>query len=494
MIPLNDVELFGKDDAETEDPERLDSYFVDKDVFKSFRNPHVRLSVARCRKGIGKSALLSRTAYAVRNRYPDDLVIQLRGSDLVAQRPAPDLRPDILVYDWQQRVCTAILHRIGADMRLALTDDAMSIVESSELAGFKQRNLLRAIADRIGLKIHLPSGASIAPTRVPAGDASQVLARYRAGQERNVWVFVDDIDATYIDSPAERLRLSTFLSAMRTLAHEVSGLIVRCAIRSDVWTLIQADEALDKVEQYAFDISWDEDEILAILAKRIHTYLRYHADRNESCVPANDIAQQRMYMERVFESNYTWGRFKRPPYVVIDTLSHGRPRWAIQLCRAAGHTAAKGGHELISLQDITDNLKEYGEKRVADLKREHQHQCPQIGELVSAFMKQQAKYETDELLKTIRNRICEHLTPVIEGRGTKEPMDVAHFLFRIGFLTARDELDEEDYRHYTYEELPQLLHNRVNPDYGYCWEIHPCFRQFLQLRNYLPRAPHRRRA
>ena len=84
MIDLNHPEHFGKDDAETEKPEVLDSYFVDKDVFKAFRNPDVRLSVARCRKGIGKSALLSRTAYSVRTEHPADLVVQLRGSDLVA--------------------------------------------------------------------------------------------------------------------------------------------------------------------------------------------------------------------------------------------------------------------------------------------------------------------------------------------------------------------------------------------------------------------------
>ncbi|MEW6252416.1 MAG: hypothetical protein AB1716_17390, partial [Planctomycetota bacterium] len=318
---------------------------------------------------------------------------------------------------------------------------------------------------------------------------AQYLARYKEREDGHVWVFVDDIDATYVDSPAERLRLSTFLSALRILAHDVRGLSVRCAIRSDVWTIVRgADEALDKVEQYAFDISWEEDEILAILAKRIRSYLLLHGDGAEALVPAENIGKQRMYMEKAFETSYKWGRYKRPPHVIIDTLAHGRPRWAVQLCRAAGITAAAAGHQQIQLADIVANLKEYGEKRVADLKREHQHQCPQIGELVAAFAKQTAKYESAELFKAIRNRISEHLEPVIEGHPTRDPMEIAHFLFRIGFLTARDELDEEDYRHYTFEELPQLLDNRANPDYGYSWEIHPCFRQVLQLTSYLPAA------
>ncbi len=72
-------------------------------------------------------------------------------------------------------------------------------------------------------------------------------------------------------------------------------------------------------------------------------------------------------------------------------------------------------------------------------------------------------------------------------------MDIAQFLFRIGFLTARDELDEEDYRHYTHEDIPKLLRNRANPDFGYSWEIHPCFRQYLNLQKYIPKPPRRER-
>jgi hypothetical protein len=195
-----------------------------------------------------------------------------------------------------------------------------------------------------------------------------------------------------------------------------------------------------------------------------------------------------MYVEKVFTSPYQWGRNKRPPHVVMDTLSHGRPRWAVQLSRLAGVTAAQERHATIELQDVVDNLVEYGQKRVADLEREHSHQCQETGEMIAAFAKQRAKYQTDELVKLIKNRICEHFAPHIEGNEVSDPVAIAQFLFRIGFLTARDDLDEDDYRHYTYQDLPQLLQNRANLDFGYSWEIHPCFRQFLHLEKFIPSA------
>src|SRR5437016_83063 len=134
MIKLDDPDLFGNDAAEDESPERLAFYFVDKDVFKTFRNEDVRLSIAMARKGIGKSAILAHTAFLLERAPSKPLVVNLKGSDLVAQRPMPSMRSDILIYDWQQRICTAVVHRLAQALSVAIDDDSSLMVEASEIA------------------------------------------------------------------------------------------------------------------------------------------------------------------------------------------------------------------------------------------------------------------------------------------------------------------------------------------------------------------------
>jgi hypothetical protein len=67
--------------------------------------------------------------------------------------------------------------------------------------------------------------------------------------------------------------------------------------------------------------------------------------------------------------------------------------------------------------------------------------------------------------------------------GQPRPVDVAAFLFQIGFLSARRNLEDGGYEHLTFADKPDLLRARTNLDDGVRWEIHPVFRQALQMRD-----------
>ena len=69
---------------------------------------------------------------------------------------------------------------------------------------------------------------------------------------------------------------------------------------------------------------------------------------------------------------------------------------------------------------------------------------------------------------------------MIEGKSVKSPLDIAHFLFRLGFVVARAE-KEEGYEHYFFADMPDFLSSRTNQDFGVIWEIHPCYRQALDI-------------
>lgn len=62
-LDLAAEDLFGNDAGEDECPEVLSSYFIDQPAFKSFLSTKQKLKVGMSRKGMGKSALLSKLAY-----------------------------------------------------------------------------------------------------------------------------------------------------------------------------------------------------------------------------------------------------------------------------------------------------------------------------------------------------------------------------------------------------------------------------------------------
>ncbi|MGL5100362.1 MAG: hypothetical protein ACRC6B_10115 [Fusobacteriaceae bacterium] len=82
FVNLRDTKLFGNEAGEDEELETLNSYYIDNDEFYDFFDPDNRLSVVSARKGMGKSALLSRLEYKLRNdaTYGEPIVIRVTGN------------------------------------------------------------------------------------------------------------------------------------------------------------------------------------------------------------------------------------------------------------------------------------------------------------------------------------------------------------------------------------------------------------------------------
>lgn len=87
-------------------------------------------------------------------------------------------------------------------------------------------------------------------------------------------------------------------------------------------------------------------------------------------------------------------------------------------------------------------------------------------------------------LRSLQNRVLTSVHPKIVGvMGNPSTAEVAHFLFQIGFLTARRDCGNNTYEHISYAENPTLLNAKSNIDQGFSWEVHPVFRQALKLKN-----------
>lgn len=478
---LSDPELFGNEAGEDEDADVLASYFLQKPEFNRFYDKNKRLGFVRSRKGMGKSALLTYTQYEREKKDEGELLVFVRASDLFALQTINATTPAEMIFAWQQRICTRINLEIGTTLKLAFSDDSILLVESAELSNLRSKNLISALVDRLKIK---GLGAEIDRQRPPIGNSQALLSRILEKREITVWLFVDDVDATFINTETERLKVSTFFSACRNLINSVSGLCIRASVRSDVWSILaQYDEAMDKCEQYMLDLYWSTDETGRMIENKILSYLlRYYSDdpRFQSWKEKDNRAAIRRF---IFKEPFEWSGRRLESFRPIHILSAGRPRWAAQLCKLAGNDAFQKNANLISMGHIRSVLKNYGQFRIADLYKEHRHQCARLEEIIESFSGGRRRFTTDQLLQAITDKIVRRGgIPIIDGiPAANGSRTVAHFLFRIGFITARDEEDRTGLGFVRFEDRPNLLSTNVNLDDSHSWEVHPSYRDALRI-------------
>lgn len=478
---LADPELFGNEAGEDEDIEILDSYFLKKPEFDRFSSEKTKLGFVRSRKGMGKSTLLVQTQSNRSKLHDNELSIYVKASDLFAIQDIKSESPAELVYGWQQRICSKINLELGATLRLAFSDDKIALVESAELAGFRNKNIVSALIDRLKIK---GLGADIERTRTTIGNNQALLSRILEKGQTKVWIFIDDIDATFINTPLERLKVSTFFSACRNIVNSTIDLCIRASVRTDVWSILaQHDEALDKCEQYMLDLNWSTTETGGILANKIASFFgRYYPDD-----PKFQNLDPEKYPDPVrhlvFKEPFRWSGRPLEAFRPIHILSAGRPRWAAQLCKLAGKDAFVKEANLISIKNIIAVLREYGQLRVADLYKEHRHQCERLEDVIEAFSGGPKEYSTDDLLARITDKIIiPRGLPKIDGISAEGgSISVAHFLYRIGFITARDENDATGLGFIDFHSRPNLLKSKQNLDDQLNWEIHPSYRRVLRI-------------
>lgn len=323
---------FGNEAGDDASPEELASYFVEQHYFDDYLNKNKRILIATARKGVGKSALLKRLANVLQNQEPDYLVIRCRGSDLA--RDAFKLTnslttPNDYIRDWMIRICALVNREIARQIKFAITDDKITLVESAEIDGYKEKNIVSCLISRFEKLTD-----KLTPKKSEIKDHLAILKRIKSP---NVYLLIDDLDATFQNTDNECLALSTFFSACRYLTQDVSGISFRVTMRSDVWpTIRRYDESLDKLEQYVSEMNWSSEEFRTLLFKRIESQSTPNRftlpDRKEN---EKDEDYEERTLNMLFVEKVEWGQKNVHSYKVIHTLSYERPRWAIQLCKLA---------------------------------------------------------------------------------------------------------------------------------------------------------------
>lgn len=473
-IDLSAPDLFGNDAAEDEELDVFTAYAIDRPEVDSFLDPRRPICIARAYKGEGKSALLRMVMNRLRTGVAPPLIVEARGKQLSPNLQDSDTDP--WVREWKASILKLLAGKIGATIGMAWTDDAMSLVEEAEKGGFRSKSFVASAVDRLK-----STAVPLESVKTEAREHQGLVKRWAERQDA-MWLMVDDIDENFRNTARNKAKISSFFIAARELVLSIPQLRLRLAVRPNTWVTISfEDEALSKVNQYCVDLRWSADEIRQVLLARIRGYVERAAKGSRRF---RGSGTPESLLNKVFETPVTWNGRSTGVSVPLTTLSRRRPRWLVELCREAAALAVARNRRKIAQQDIFECLESFGKRRIADTVAEFRAQCSEIEDLIAGFASQAEVYPTNALMTTIDRRVLQGVYPKIHGvAGTPRPVDVAAFLFQVGFLSAKRKLPDGEYEHLSYVDSPDLLKTRTNRDGGVTWEIHPVFRQALDLRD-----------
>ena len=183
------------------------------------------------------------------------------------------------------------------------------------------------------------------------------------------------------------------------------------------------------------------------------------------------------------------GKWENAPiHRVLMSLIRKRPRDLVKLCTSAARHAHLSQRDIIITDDFQSVFEDYSQARVQDTINEHRTELPDIERLlmnmkptkrlptsIDAF-----SFTTDKLLLKVQ-RIMEQGKFRFSNGKEATAREIAAFMYKINFLTARKELPGEYVDRKYFEENRYL--SSTLADFGYDWEIHPAYRWALQPDN-----------
>lgn len=477
-VPLNDTHhitfseteiqnLFGHEAAEDEDIDRLKGYYFKSDIYDRVVND-LPLRILVGHKGIGKSALFQ-VAMAEQNDQ-GKLAILIKPDDIVGLTTDTS---DFLktIREWKLSLVDIIANKACSHFEGAaeFDKDLPSPSKGIGLIDWLSKTF-KVIGDRIDLTV----------------SKRKILDQFL--QKKEIYIYIDDLDRGWQGRKEDITRISALLNAARDISNENRGVCFRISLRSDVYFLVRtSDESTDKIEGSVVWHTWENHQIFLLLIKRIERFF----GRNFDDFALRNVQQKQLaqYLDPIMDPRFHGrGRWANvPTYRVLMSLIRRRPRDLVKICTLAARKAHKDQASKIMTKHLQESFEEYSQGRLQDTINEFRSELPHIDRLLMGMKpnknEREAKsgylYKTDALLRKINN-VEQSGKFEFAGRRTASTKDLAAFLYKINFLTARKETSTEIIRKY-FEENRYL--QSAFADFGFDWEMHLAYRWALQPDN-----------
>ncbi len=459
--PENIIGLFGHEAAEDESPQRLMEYFWKNDLFSEII-ADVKLRILVGHKGTGKSALFSvassedseKNILSILIKPTDVDNINLTENDFIS-----------LVKSW-----TTGLRAIIVSKALNLFTD--KVINNIPVEG-TGRNFLSFIVSIFKEKSE--------EYKID----KRTYESFMRSQRINV--YIDDMDRGWTGSGQQISSMSALINACRDISNDNPSIHFRIALRTDAYSLLRkADESTDKFEGSVVMLSWTNNEILMMLAKRVQTFFKKNI--NEEELMSKSQFELTKYFSRVIAPTF-YGRgswANTPIHRVLISFIRKRPRDLIKLCTLAAKQAKKRNSLQIETEDFQKIFNKYSRGRLNDTVIEYKTEFPEVLNLllslkpsVKAARKFTEKYlyTTEQLMAKIATHKPKEGYFFSKSENPATDKELISFLYRINFLTARRSGNDSGVRLY-YEECDYLTDADV--DFSFKWEVHPAFRWALE--------------
>lgn len=470
---LNIQRLFGQEAAESEEIDRLKEYYFKSKVYsKVIVDLPLRILVGH--KGVGKSALFQvgmddeknngRLTFIIK---PDDIAgIGSKNDDFLS-----------LITRWKVGINEIIANKIMA--YFGLFNEDKSLIHKALGAGV---TLLDVLSETINIK------DKIDLSRINSDIKARAIQNFL--ETNKVSIYIDDLDRGWQGRLEDIQRISALLNAVRDISSENKGVYFRVNLRSDVYFLSRtSDESTDKTEGSVIWFDWSNHEIFALLIKRVATFNRNYSltDKELLIKKQSDLMK---YLTDIIEDKFTGsGKWSNAPmYKILMSLIRKRPRDLVKLLTLAARKAQDDESSIIKTKHLKAILDEYSQGRLQDTINEFISELPDVERLILGMKpsKRQHKalenynYSTSSLLEKLKSI---EQQGVFKGRNNKivSTKELAAFLYKIGFITARKVLPDGSIDR-KYFEQNRYLSSRF-ADFGYDWEVHPAYRWALQPDN-----------
>lgn len=457
--------LFGYEAAEDEKLSRLKSYFFKNDAFSKVR-ADLPLRILVGHKGIGKSAIF-RIAYQ-ENVSNEKLALWIRPDDIADLCDVSDESQDFLklIRAWKDG-----LEKLIYDLVIENVGDHV------------ENDTVRPHLTK-GLKV-LNSVVSLFKSEKFNIDGAKEAVATNFLKQQSIYVYIDDLDRGWTGNASSIRRISALLSAVRDLSNANEGLYFRISLRSDVYYLVRtSDESTDKIDGSVIWLNWDTHEILALLAKRIQTFLGNRiSEKDLMKMPQFKIAE---YLYPVFCTNFEGeGKWKNAPiHRILTSMIRRRPRDLVKLCVLAAREANRNNHSVIETEDFQVIFDKYSQDRIRDVINEHRYELPEIERLILGMKPSKIEKKTEDAFVYTEEKLLRKISGIIQNgefqfaNGQKASAeDLLFFLYKINFLVGRKE-NREGYIDRRYFEDQQYISTSY-VTFGYLWEVHPAYRWAL---------------
>lgn len=458
--------IFGSEDAESEEPERLKEYFLVNGAYHDLLSP-LPLRIVVGHKGVGKSALLKRA-------HLDDLEqnilsVEIKPNDISELMVAPIGESFIQKIErWKTGISRIVAEKAVKN----LLEDGYDAVGNAQAktVTMSTTRFLRQIVEYLKPNINGAINQAIAESFLSGGI---------------IRVYIDDVDRGWSANKEDISNISALLNAVRDLCNSDRNFQCRIALRTDVYFLVRtSDESTDKIEQDLIRLTWTNDEILRMISLRILTFFHIPLLNDLSSLSQARISKEILskVMDPTYNGKGLWSNV--PVSVPLMSLCRKRPRDLVKLLHGAARAAGHDGRTLITTQDLDGSFEIYSDERLQDLVNEFKSEMPDIKSVLLKFkpskkQRQTAinyKYTTAQLIEKIKN-IRQQVTIKFNSGSIVSDLSIISFLYKIDFIIARSEKGGK--AHWTYFDQRRFLANDA-VDFGYQWEVHPAYRWAIQ--------------